>query len=554
MPEQLTVRSHVSRDLLQTAGLFKNERLVVWEYVSNELEYVDPGVSPVVKVVLDGRNKKITVSGNGRGMEWGGAAGLGHFFLMHGENPDRKAGRPGRGVFGTGKSAAFGIGDTLRITTVRNGKRSVVELDRKDLETADGGDAVPVRTIEREAATSQANGTLVEIEGIHLRALDQAGVVKYIERHLAHWPRDVSVIVNNHECEFQEPPIERTVESAPDAALEQKLGAVTLTLKVSKSPLDDDLRGVSISANGVWHETTLLSSAGKEMSEYIFGDLDVPALAADKTAPPAFDASRSMRLNPDNELVQAIFTFVGPHIEELRRELVEKHREHRETEEAKRLRQEADKIADIINSDFDEFRRRLQKVKAATPGPGGDASKAQRPGGQEAGDDFLLGGDDPAVEISPDGETGRHGPSKPEPSAATTTTPPRLNPILAADPAGEATGRHSGTGDDTPRRRGGFSIEFDEQGEDASRATYQPEKRTIYINLDHPQISAAKHNRTPEDPTFRRLAYEVAFSEYAVALASELNNRGEYVDPTDPIVDIRDTINRIARQAAPLYS
>lgn len=43
MPDQLTVRSHVSRDLLQAAGMFKNERLAVWEYVVNELEYVDPG-------------------------------------------------------------------------------------------------------------------------------------------------------------------------------------------------------------------------------------------------------------------------------------------------------------------------------------------------------------------------------------------------------------------------------------------------------------------------------------------------------------------------------
>jgi hypothetical protein len=52
---------------------------------------------------------------------------------------------------------------------------------------------------------------------------------------------------------------------------------------------------------------------------------------------------------------------------------------------------------------------------------------------------------------------------------------------------------------------------------------------------------------------FRRLAYEVAFSEYAIALASELVNHGEYIDPSDPIVDIRETLNRVARQAAALY-
>ena len=49
---ELHVRSHVSRDLLQTAALFKNERQVAWEYVSNGLQYVDPGTSPVVRVPI----------------------------------------------------------------------------------------------------------------------------------------------------------------------------------------------------------------------------------------------------------------------------------------------------------------------------------------------------------------------------------------------------------------------------------------------------------------------------------------------------------------------
>jgi len=59
---------------------------------------------------------------------------------------------------------------------------------------------------------------------------------------------------------------------------------------------------------------------------------------------------------------------------------------------------------------------------------------------------------------------------------------------------------------------------------------------------------------TVEDAVFRRLAYEVAFAEYAVALASELASRDEYLDPSDPIVDIRDTLNRLARKAARLYA
>lgn len=91
-------------------------------------------------------------------------------------------------------------------------------------------------------------------------------------------------------------------------------------------------------------------------------------------------------------------------------------------------------------------------------------------------------------------------------------------------------------------------------GEESHRATYVRDERTIYINLDHPQLAAAKGLDTIESPTFRRLAYEVAFAEYAVALASELAGRDEYIDPSDPIVDIRETMNRIARKAAGLYA
>src|SRR5512138_340765 len=103
---QLVVRTHVARDLLQNAALFKTDKLVVWEYVSNGLQYVDLGTNPTVTVLLDSKQRRIAITDNGRGMDW---PGLQNFFVMHGENVDRREGRPGRGRFGTGKSAAFGI-------------------------------------------------------------------------------------------------------------------------------------------------------------------------------------------------------------------------------------------------------------------------------------------------------------------------------------------------------------------------------------------------------------------------------------------------------------
>jgi hypothetical protein len=91
-------------------------------------------------------------------------------------------------------------------------------------------------------------------------------------------------------------------------------------------------------------------------------------------------------------------------------------------------------------------------------------------------------------------------------------------------------------------------------GAESHRALYERDDRTIYVNLEHPQLVAAIGSGDIDDPVFRRLAYEVAFSEYAIALASELESRGHYIDPSDPIVDIRLTLNRLARGGAELYA
>ena len=150
---EIFVKSHVARDLLQTAGLFADVPKAVWEYVVNGLEYVDPGINPIVRVAVEKSNRRITVSDNGRGMD---LDGLRNYFVLHGENIDRKAGRPGRGRFGTGKSAAFGIAEALRLSTVRNGKRCIAELSKKDVKDYQGGDQIPVRLIEQEGKTVQA--------------------------------------------------------------------------------------------------------------------------------------------------------------------------------------------------------------------------------------------------------------------------------------------------------------------------------------------------------------------------------------------------------------
>lgn len=545
--DKIYVKSHVARDLLQSAGLFKTDKLVVWEYVSNGLQYVDPSTNPMVRVTLDSKHKRITVADNGRGMDW---SGLKNFFVMHGENIDRKAGLAGRGRFGTGKSAAFGIADRLRITTVRNGKRSQVQLSRADMEAMTSEDPIPVQSLKKETAASEPNGTLIEIENVHLRTLDQPGIIAYIERHLARWPKNATVFVNNHECEFAEPPLAEERRFLAEGDFKGKLGNVELVLKISKAPLDEDIRGVSIFSNGVWHETTLAGSEGREMSQYIFGEIDVLRLDTDSSPISPFDVSRSMRLNPNNEVVQAMYAFIGGKIEEVRRQLAETEKKRRSDEEARKLAQQASEIAQVINEDFDIFRQRVAKAKARARS--GSDLHATQTDGSEQDTDLLFGSEVPAEIVAPIGDPGFSNGT----NSGNGTEPPNFAPIVTATatPEAEKQGRPAGDAGNTRKPQGGFNVEFKSLGEESHRAQYVRDERTIYINLDHPQLTAARGHREIGDLVFRRLAYEIAFSEYAVALASELAARGEYIDPFEPVFDIRDTLNRIARKGSKLYA
>ena len=195
----LHVTSHVAKDPLQSAGLFHRAQHVIWEYVSNGLEYVDAGAQLVVKVaVTSAPRKKISITDNGRGMSSGY---LRRFFQMHAVNRDRAGGRPGRGYFGTGKSAAFGIANLEPIT--RSGNRTrAAELHRSDVDAASSGVVVPVREIEMDQAVRGSNGTLVQIEEIRNVRIDRDEIRRTLERHIRYWRRAI-VEFNGRKIEIQ---------------------------------------------------------------------------------------------------------------------------------------------------------------------------------------------------------------------------------------------------------------------------------------------------------------------------------------------------------------
>ena len=542
---ELKVKSHVGRDLLQSAQLFRHEHQVIWEYVSNGLQYIDQGVRPVVNVKIDPKGRKIQISDNGRGML---VKDLEHYFQMHGENLERKQGRPGRGMFGTGKSAAFGIGRTLTVTTVKSGKRSKVRLTKADIEARAEGDEIPVQILEREAPVPVPNGTLVEISEIVVKNLDIPTVIRHIERHIARWP-NAAVIVNNHECEYSEPDVAREIRvETKGTDYEELLGQATLIMKISKAPVEDEFRGIAILSDGVWHETTLAGCEKKPFSEYIFGTLDVAALAADTSDIPPFDMSRSMKLNPKNEVVAEIIRLIGTNVDGVRRQLEREDRERRKTLEQKQFSEAGSKIADLINAHFKDWSAKL-KSTIAKAGVGKDLLPEKE---RESVDDIsLIFGDDlPAIVV---GHERTDQPMPPDPDPPPRPPNPRVEPGSEGD---EKIGQQAGSSK-KKQNAGGFEVKFEKIGESEKRAKYDRETRTIFINLEHPRIALeanfVKDKSLVEDANFLRLAYEIAFTEYAIVLAQELSAVQFYFDPQDALVELRQTIDDLSKTYAQVF-
>jgi hypothetical protein len=546
----LKVRSHVGRDLLQSAQLFRHEHAVIWEYVSNGLQYKDATTRPTVVVEIDPKAKKIQITDNGRGMRM---QDLHRYFQMHGENLDRKQGKPGRGFFGTGKSAAFGIANELIITTVRDERRSKVHLTKQDIEAQPDGDEIPVRILEQEVATSSANGTVVQIEGIFLKQMDIGSVIRHIERHIAHWP-NASVIVNTHECEFSEPDISREVKViSKGTPFERLLGETSLTIKVAKAPLEDEFRGIAILASGVWHETTLAGCERKPFAEYLFGSIDVPTLGQESNGVPAFDMSRSMKLNPRNEIVTDIMRFVGVNIEIIRKDLERQDRERRQSEEQKRLQQHGSKIAELINNHFKEWSSKLKSTMAKT-GTGRDLLSLKKKDELEE-PSTMFGSDLPAIIVGQD-ETVHDSFPDPDPPMPGPGPQPKI-PLVQIDDTSPDKIAKRAPGAPKISRAGGFNVSFEKIGINEKRAKYDKETRTIFINLEHPRIAMelkiAQSQIPVDDPNFQRMAYEIAFTEYAIVLAQELSTVQYFFDPQDALVELRQTLDDLSKAFATVW-
>jgi hypothetical protein len=539
----LVVTSHVGRDVLAQAAQFKTEASVVWEYVVNSLQYVDPGLQPMVEVTV--KRDSITISDNGAGMD---EQTLRHFFTMHGENRERKAGRFGRGKWGTGKSAAFGIATSLQVDTIRNGARNLVALCRATIEASDG-DVIPLDWKVRNETTDLPNGTFVTIADLLLARVDKQAIIEYIERNLSAFRgMNPKVAVNSHVCEYHPPPVQKTYQFQPNEKQATMLGEIELTIHASSRPLRDWEQGITVFAGP--GNLVAIERGGverKEFGNYLFGEIDVPVLETFETPLQPFDSSRSLMLNARHPVVAVLLGFVGSKLEQVRQELVREERSAREQEEARRLAKQANDLADVLNEDFVSQMRRLHDIKAATSRSGPAAAQyGSGASGNQEQDLWVEGLDEPG-HLGKESLGGRKGSGGGRPA-------PAIPQTGRQDDDGQAVVSPAGGEGDRKRPRGGFSVDFRNLGEDEDRSMYDPNAMTIIINKDHPVVAAALKGDGIESISFRRLSYEIAFSEYAISLTYEMVIRDPAVPADDVLYDIRATLMRITRAAARLYA
>jgi hypothetical protein len=526
MSEPIRVTSHVSRDFLQNSAYFNTVPKVVWEYVSNSVDNPKPNVPVDVEVRIS--KERVIVVDDGCGMS---RDDLRNFFQMHAENIRRGRGERVRGRYGTGKCAAFGIADVLRIETSKDGLLNVVELSRKDIERARSGEAFPVKDIMVDRATTQEDGTRIIISGLNTKNIELLATRAYVERHLGRQLQNHHVVINDHVCEYQEPNSSwhQVFHPTPDVA--KRIGSLELLIKVSPIPLDKERSGVDVLSNGIWHDTTHGTLDG-DISRRIFGEVDMPALEEkyDTEKVPPFDNTRNMTLNQQNPLVASLLGWIDECLHEVARELSRQERERKTSEEAKRLARQAQQLADLLNDDFSSLQIELDKIRRVEKLRKVGLVQDVVPDEGEMQTAYQMGGSEHGAgtrgEQAGPGEEKRPGPSLLE---------------------GKAMGS-PGKVSEQRQRRSTFHVEYKHEEEKSPRSHYEGETRTIAINLDHPQIVRAyREGGGIEGKQFREITYEVACIEYAIALGHEQLSRDEFYGANDLLFDIRNTINRVSR-------
>jgi hypothetical protein len=552
------VTSNVARDMLQTASEFGSVPKMVVEYVSNGLDNPNDSTQPVtvkVNVRRYGGTKTLTISDNGCGMD---ATGLAEFFVMHRENAQRQRGRRARGRFGTGKSAGFGVGTSVLIDTVREGRHWKVELTADELRVAAAANRPPkpTRLIDGQPITA-ANGTTITVSGIRRQAKPES-IRNELRRRLGRQLESHRVYVGGERVRLIEPGAAQTwtFRSSDDPAAAGALGpdlTCTVHAVASGDSVEEAIRGVVVTS----HEVPVGQyQAAGDLANRIYGLCEVPALDDDTSTPSPFTDRRDLTLNLDNILAAAVEGWVRRCLDLAVRELHSQERDRLRRARDAQLQQAASRAESVLNQ---HYRTEFRIIGGA--GSEGPSLKGSPSGALNADEDgsAVLPSHDGVAGYQPDhreprddGETALDddGARPPDRDEAPESTPGKPRP---RDPLAQGRGEpvsHLDEARRVRRSRGGFHIDYSNAGAGAPRAAFYESELTIVINLDHPLLAAVPTG----SELFRGLAFTIAAEEYAQATANQLLEKGTLEDAYEALNYERVTMDTLSRAFAEVFT
>ena len=549
MPNNLRtgMTTHAGRSLLQEAARFSNEGKAVGEYVKNSWQYTDH--DPTVEILVDQENKSIRIIDDSNGMDKDDINK--RFLVLHQENIERAKGKIGRGEFGTGKIAALGIGEILRVRTVRNKKINEFEIRRKDCDAKISEKEVKVHWIKPNEDTSEKNGTIIDILKFRQKRQIKTNSIKEFlqSKTLTEtvYEHNIKLFLQAEELKKKEIPFSEEIKANTEGEFKKIIGDAEISIKVASKKLDEDERGIKIFTKGIYK--AFIKNPSARYSEFIFGECSCDKLIDENQDPPIFDSSRREELNPDNELAKKFQEFVLIEVDKVRKKLEKEANAKRDKEKEEALRKEAEKMKDFFNSDYKEQELELQKRAVKARGNIDEKDKDL----PSLGETKIVVGKDIGVNIV-DGD-GNAGVFEGRGDGEGGDGDGRGKEGGVLEKTDEET-KHKGTERKTKKRRsgGGFNITFENLGSSDYRAKYEDDTRTIIVNLDHPFLKKIEEMAGDRTSTkYMRPAWEAALFEYAAAITTQKGSSNMLDDSlSDGVIEMQERVDTLLRKMTAL--
>lgn len=542
----LKMRVNIAKNLLQTADQFKDAPSAIWEYVSNSLEYRESPFGIVIGIQMD--KEKIVIIDNSDGMD---EKILHSFFTVSGENLARKnkqASWMKRGQFGTGKLAAFGIADELKVETVKNGKKNIAFLSREMINsTPETSNEIDLDITVANEDVDEPNGTKILINALNIK-INQKEVIRKIEREIAHLrDYDIKILINDYLCEIKPLDIVKNYIYQTEGPIKERYGEIDLDIQISRAPLEKSDQGIKIYCGQNLIGVDGGGVTDKECGNLITGEINIPELEIPINNISPFDQTRSLDLNLNHLGAKELVLFISPKLEKVRKILLDEKSKERNSEQSKKLSKLSEDLSSKLNKEWTDLKRQINEIRLQTNSM--IVSSIFHEPGKDDEIESIDFGDDLLVS---DGAEIRIGEESFEPNSTNET--PQLD--LEEDSEGAKKGKKV-SGKKSTRPRGGFLVDHEARGEEAQRSIYDKDNLKIIINTDHPSVVSCLRGckGNVEDINFVRLYYEIAFREFEHSFAQELIYDNSNYPPEDLLFEMRALYDRVARSLTPiLYS